>query len=134
MASGRGTKTGYLSPTKLAYVGKNRHPEDDDELTDFEFALNLESACFTRAPTRPLTRQLTPFGIDPAEQGPIQIKQLGSGAYGTVHLAIDRFTADFVAVKSFKALQGNGNATKEAEARQEFIRELTAMRGLNHVG
>ena len=75
-----------------------------------------------------LTRQLTSFRIDPAEQGPIQIKQLG---YGTVHLVIDCFTADFVAIKSLKAVQGNENAIKEAEARQQFIRELTAMRNLN---
>lgn len=118
---------------KIERVGKRDHQDQDDELTDFEFAMKLDSACSTRAPTRAGTRQSTPFGVEPLDRCPIRVKELGSGAYGTVHLAVDRMSADFVAVKSFNSKQGKERTAKEAEARHEFISELMAMRQLNHV-
>ena len=129
-------RTDIYRRAKLFHVGKTRQPDDDDELTDFEFAMKLKSACYSLAPTRPTTRQITPSGAEVVvDRGPIRIKCLGSGAYGTVHLAVDRMNADYVAIKSFNQGQRVERDVEEAAAvaHQEFIRELMAMRQLNHV-
>ena len=130
---------GSLSPGEAAVRRKPRSSADDEELTDFEFAMTLDSACPTRVPTRSVSRQFTPLDVDPPELAPIRIRELGSGAYGVVHLAVDRMNGDFLAVKSFNPPQrtkkkvSEGETPSEFQARRDFIRELQAMHKLNHV-
>ena len=71
------------------------------------------------APTAPVTRQGTPFDV-PVEKSHIMIKELDSGAFGTVWKAVDRSTGDFLAVKKIRKSVNYPRSLREVKLMNEL--------------
>lgn len=98
----------------------------EPDATDDELDLSM---ALTRRPTAAPSIAATPSWRQPGV--PIKLDALGQGSFGTVYLAVERHTADFVAVKSIRIYD------KDIEIRnqkmQNLGREIDILRELRHV-
>ena len=121
--------------SRMKIAAARRLREDADrlfDLTDLEWDLN--STPSTAISTRPPTRQATPSPDQPSGRGPIQISKLGQGSFGIVYKAVDRISANFVAVKEFNVdIFSNAKVNSKAQVMETFEREISIMRDLKHV-
>ena len=122
-------KLTYYCQMKVAAARRLREdPERIFDLTDMGWDL------VSVPPTADPTRQATPSADNPFRRGPIAISKLGQGSYGTVYKAVDRITADFVAVKEFNAnVLGNDGDHAKAQVMEAFKREIIMMKDLRNV-
>ena len=90
------------------------------DLSDLE--VDLKFLPPTAPGTRPNTRSGTPSN-EPRDEGPIEVEELGRGAYGIVWKAVDRFTGEFLAVKQIRKTRDN----------TLLVREVKNMHSLQHV-
>ena len=100
----------------LQSASEIQRDENIFDLTDLEVDLHPFE------PTAHATRQATPVN-EPLTEAPERMKELGSGAFGSVWQAIDTCTGDFVAVKRIRKSADNPPS----------IREVEVMRDLDHV-
>ena len=107
--------------SKIARAAGLLADPDYFDLTDLEWDI------YTAPPTQPLTR-LPSVASTPSREpllgpGPIEIAELGSGAFGRVNVAVDRINGDFVAVK----------LVRKRETYPPVEREIDILCKLDHV-
>lgn len=119
----------------MKIAAARRLREDADRLFDLtNLECDLNSTLSTAISTRPPTRQAIRSPDQPSGKGPIQISKLGQGSFGIVYKAVDRTSANFVAVKEFNAdIFGNTIVNSKAQVMETFEREISIMRDLKHV-
>lgn len=121
------------SEMKVAAARRLREdPERLFDLTDVEW--DLYSVPPTADCTHDSTRPATPAPGQRRRKKPIKISQLGQGSFGIVYKAVDRNTADFLAVKEFNGnIYDKNDVISKQQVMATFVREITMMKNLDHV-